>query len=343
MAANPIDQADDWTTPGAHAVGPGIHRIPLPLPINGLSAVNAYLLEGHDGLVLVDPGWVSAANERAVAAALSELGHRLDDVKICLATHHHWDHYTQAFAWRETLRLKLFIGENERFSINGFDGTSRFPKHPALLARCGAEELAERLRTDEMPEYEVATPYGPPDGWLEDGDRIPLRQGELEAVATPGHTRGHVVYAHADAGVLIAGDHVLPTITPSLGFEIAPEATPLRSFISSLKLLLSRPDMILLPAHGPVGASTHARVHEILDHHRERLDEVNGLLVAGATNAYEVAQRLPWTRHRRRLDNLQLDHQMSAVMEIEAHLDVLAHLGRVTVDETPATRRYRAA
>jgi ABC-type branched-subunit amino acid transport system ATPase component len=84
-------------------------------------------------------------------------------------------------------------------------------------------------------------------------------------------------------------------------------------------------------------------VREILDHHRERLDEVTELLAAGATNAYEVAQRLPWTRHRRQLDKLQLDHQMSAVMEIEAHLDVLAYLGRVTVDETPAARRYRAA
>ena len=343
MAANPIEQPEDWTTPGAHPVAPGVHRIPLPLPLNGLSAVNAYLLEGPDGLVMVDPGWVSPANERAVATALSGLGHRLDDVRVCLATHHHWDHYTQAFAWRETLRVRLFIGEEERHSINGFDGTSRFPKHPALLARCGAEELAERIRTDDVPEYEARTPYGPPDGWLEDGDRIRLHQGELETIATPGHTRGHVVYAHSAAGLLFAGDHVLPTITPSLGFEIAPEATPLRSFISSLKLLLDRPDMVLLPAHGPVRAGTHDRVREILDHHRERLDEVTTLLAAGATNAYEVARRLPWTRHRRQLDNLQLDHQMSAVMEIEAHLDVLAHLGRATVDETPAARRYRAA
>lgn len=343
MAANPIEQPEAWTIPGAHLVAPGVHRIPLPLPLNGLSAVNAYLLEGPDGLVMVDPGWVSPANERAIATALSDLGHRLDDVRVCLATHHHWDHYTQAFAWRESLRAQLLIGENERHSINGFDGTIRFPKHPTLLARCGAEELAERIRADDVPEYEVRTPYGPPDGWLEDGDRIRLHHGELETIATPGHTRGHVVYAHSTAGLLFAGDHVLPTITPSLGFEIAPEATPLRSYISSLKLLLDRPDMVLLPAHGPVRASTHGRVREILDHHRERLDEVTELLATGATNAYEVARRLPWTRHRRQLDNLQLEHQMSAVMEIEAHLDLLAHIGRAELDETPRAKRYRAA
>lgn len=343
MAANLVEQPDDWTARGAHAVAPDVHRIPLPLPLDGLSAVNGYLLEGPDGLVLVDPGWASPANEQAVAAALSTLGHGLGDVRICLATHHHWDHYTQAFAWRESLRVRLYIGANERYSIEGFDATSRFPKHPALLARCGADELAERIRTADVSEHEARTPYGPPDGWLEDGDQIRLARGELEVIATPGHTRGHVVYADPAARLLFTGDHVLPTITPSLGFEVAPEATPLRSFISSLKLLLDRPDMVLLPAHGPVRASTHERVREILDHHRERLDEVTDLLAAGATNAYEIAKRLPWTRHRRQLDNLQLDHQMSAVMEIEAHLDVLAYLGRATVDETPVARRYRAA
>ncbi|MGW4529186.1 MBL fold metallo-hydrolase [Amycolatopsis sp. NPDC004378] len=336
-----IDQPDDWTTPGAHPVAPGVHRIPLPLPIAGLSTVNAYVLEGPDGLVLIDPGWASPATESAVVAALTALGHRLGDVRTCLATHHHWDHYTQAFAWREPLGARLLIGEHERLSIEGFDTTNPFPNHPELLARCGADELAERVLAIDTSGAE--TPYGPPDGWLRDGDRVPLHEGELEVVSTPGHTRGHVVYAHSTAGVLFAGDHVLPRITPSLGFEVAPEATPLRSFISSLKLLLGRPDSVLLPAHGAVGPSTHARVRELLDHHRERLDEVNELLATGATTAYEVARQLPWTRHRRQLDALQLEHQLSAVMEIEAHLDVLAHLGRVIVDETPAVRRYNAA
>ena len=32
----------DWQEPGAHPVAPGIHRIPLPLPQDGLRAVNVY-------------------------------------------------------------------------------------------------------------------------------------------------------------------------------------------------------------------------------------------------------------------------------------------------------------
>ena len=41
----------------------------------------------------------------------------------------------------------------------------------------------------------------------------------LDAIATPGHTQGHYVFADTEHGLLYAGDHVLPSITPSVGFE----------------------------------------------------------------------------------------------------------------------------
>ena len=40
---------DDWTTPGVYEVVPGVHRIPLPLPSDGLRAVNVYVVVGTDG------------------------------------------------------------------------------------------------------------------------------------------------------------------------------------------------------------------------------------------------------------------------------------------------------
>ena len=35
----------------------GMHRIPLPLPMDGLRAVNVYAIETEDGLTLIDGGW----------------------------------------------------------------------------------------------------------------------------------------------------------------------------------------------------------------------------------------------------------------------------------------------
>ena len=43
--------------PGAFLGVAGVHRLPLPLPMDGLRAVNVYVIETDDGLVLVDGGW----------------------------------------------------------------------------------------------------------------------------------------------------------------------------------------------------------------------------------------------------------------------------------------------
>ena len=58
-----------------------------------------------------------------------------------------------------------------------------------------------------------------PDEWLKDQVTIKLGGRELRAVATPGHTQGHTVFADLAQNLLFAGDHVLPRITPSVGFE----------------------------------------------------------------------------------------------------------------------------
>ena len=56
-------------------------------------------------------------------------------------------------------------------------------------------------------------------------------------VATPGHTRGHVVFHDTGGGLLFAGDHVLPAITPSIGFEPVLSDDPLGAFLGSLTLM----------------------------------------------------------------------------------------------------------
>ena len=84
----------------------------------------------------------------------------------------------------------------------------------------------------------------------------------LRVVATPGHTQGHVVFRDEAAGLLFAGDHVLPHITPSIGFEAVPVELALGHYLRSLRLVREMPDMRLLPAHGPVRPSVHDRVDE---------------------------------------------------------------------------------
>jgi len=86
------------------------------------------------------------------------------------------------------------------------------------------------------------------------------------------------------------------------------------------------------------------RVDELLHHHEQRLAAVAARVAAGRHHAFAIAWQLSWTRRERRLSELDLMNQMMAVLEIQAHLDVLVetgevHLARVSDD---GVARYTA-
>ncbi|MFD5257381.1 MBL fold metallo-hydrolase [Streptomyces bobili] len=338
------DQPDDWTEPGAHPVVDQVYRVPLTLPLDGLAAVNVYVIEDPGGLILIDAGWAGPETEKALGEALRSLGHGLGDIDQVIVTHAHWDHYTQALALRASLGTRVRVGREERHTIEDFDlADGVWPRQVGLLLECGAPELAARVAAVPVEQDDRDMPFGPPDAWLSDGERIALSDRRLVVRATPGHTRGHVVVGDPSAGLLFAGDHVLPHITPSLGFERSPETYPLRSYLDSLRLVRELPDALLLSAHGPVTRSVHTRVDELIAHHEERLDEVLRQVASGAETAYAVARAMPWTRRQRRLDDLPVVHQMTAVLEIDAHLDVLAQQGAVIGQRAGGVRRFAPA
>ena len=162
----------------------------------------------------------------------------------------------------------------------------------------------------------------------------------LSALATPGHTSGHFVFHDEAAGLLFSGDHVLPSITPSIGLEVATVQNPLGDFLDSLRLLRGRADARLLPAHGAVAESVHARVDELLAHQHDRLEQTEQALNTGARTGLELAERLTWTRHERRLADMSVFNQMLAVCETAAHAQLLVSLGRASSDWHAGTHYF---
>ena len=319
-----------WTEPGAFEVAPGVHRIPLPLPNDGLRAVNVYALTGADGLVLVDGGWAIPASRERLADGLAVLGAGLADVRRFLVTHVHRDHYTQAVVLRREFGATVSLGAGERPTLDLLQSPDRHPLQAQLdaLRGAGAPELARTIGESARGHVVDRDQWTSPDTWLEEGP-VHAAGRVLEAVATPGHTAGHLVFADEAAGLLFAGDHVLPTITPSIGFEPVLSPNPLGAFLASLALVRSRPDARLLPAHGEVADSVHARVDELVAHHGERLDQTEAACAQGASTAAEVGARLRWTRREHRLADLDPFNAMLAVFETGAHLELLAAQGRL--------------
>ena len=370
-----------WTEEGAYLVAPGVHRIPLPLPSDGLRAVNVYAIEAGSGLVLIDSGWALANALDQLKRSLATIGADLQDVRRFLVTHMHRDHYTQAVEVRRLFGTPVAVGEGEKPSIDGLLSGDFRPLRAqlAILRTAGATLLADRLAeltTGSLGPREAAadpgsggqglnalrsdplSPAGPalrpgttvgaalgyeaPDEWIRGQQVFDLGSRTLTAVETPGHTRGHVVFADARAGLLFAGDHVLPHITPSIGFQEAPSAEPLREYLQSLSVVRRMPDMRLLPAHGPVSPSTHARIDELTEHHAQRLRIMADVLSGGERTGYEVALSVAWTSRQRKLGELDLMNQMLAVCETVYHLDLLTAQGTaVSQTAEDGIRRYR--
>lgn len=317
--------APGWAEPGAEAVAPGVHRIPLPLPTDGLRAVNVYAIEADNGLVLVDSGWALDAARAELQQAVKSLGRDLSDVRRFLITHVHRDHYTQAIALRREFGSRVALGVRERQSLKVAADARISPVDTQLrmLRRVGARELARQICASGGGNPTEVRLWSDPDEWISGNTGIAVGGRILQAIATPGHTQGHLVFRDARGSLLFAGDHVLPHITPSIGFEPAPGRLPLADYLRSLGRVRALPDTRLLPAHGPVTQSVHARVDELLSHHAKRLNQTAEAVEAGASTGFDVARALTWTRRERAFDSLDPFNQMLAVNETVAHLDVL--------------------
>jgi glyoxylase-like metal-dependent hydrolase (beta-lactamase superfamily II) len=370
-----------WLEEGAHLVAPGVHRIPLPLPTDGLRAVNVYAIEAAGGLVLIDSGWALANSRDQLERSLAAIGAGLPDVRQFLVTHMHRDHYTQAVEIRRLFGTPVSLGEGEKPSIDGLlSGEFQpFRAQLAIVRAAGAGAIADRLaqlspinrsdreRREERgePQQEVADSdlmppghppllpgatigaalgYEQPDEWIAAGQEFDLGDRTLTAISTPGHTRGHVVFIDSEARLLFAGDHVLPHITPSIGFQEAPSAEPLREYLQSLGVVRRLPDMQLLPAHGPVSPSAHRRIDELTEHHAERLSLMADALTSGPCTGYDVALTIGWTRRQLKLPELDLISQMLAVCETVYHLDLLVALDvAISNVADDGIRRFRLA
>jgi glyoxylase-like metal-dependent hydrolase (beta-lactamase superfamily II) len=322
------DSGRHWADEGAWPVAPGIYRIPLPLPDDALKAVNVYAIETAGGLTLVDGGWAIATARGVLDRSLRQLGAGFADIRRFLVTHVHRDHYSMAAQLGTEFGAEVSLGADEKGTLDLLTDHAvqggPAPFIPSLIS-AGAAELAARW--DEEEQRPDPALWRHPDTWLEGDHAIPLGPRTLHAVHTPGHTSGHFVFAERTAQLLFAGDHILPTITPSIGFTMPAAANPLGDFMASLTKVRALPDMHVLPAHGPVAPSTHARIDELLSHHEQRLAKIVMILGNGTSTAYDVAQQLGWTRHERSFGQLDLFNQGLAAMETMAHLELLVARG----------------
>ena len=301
----------------------------MPVPNNPIRYTLCYVILDDDGAVLVDPGWDGDAGMATLVAGMRVAGIGPGDVRGIVATHVHPDHHGLSRrvldeapgAWiamssAEARSLELLRGTaDERLEAErawwAAAGTlsDDAPVEPAVVATVERFSMFERMPT---PTLELA-----------DGDLLPLTSRSLRVVATPGHTPGHICLVDRDADVILTGDHLLPRISPNVGLQPTASGSPLRDYIRSLEVLTPY-DHEALPGHQWQFRGVPARARELIEHHRQRLEEVLAGVRRGPVTAARLAPTLAWAHGWEGLTPFQ---RRAAVAETISHLVYLTEDG----------------
>jgi glyoxylase-like metal-dependent hydrolase (beta-lactamase superfamily II) len=155
---------------------------------------NAFLIDGDDGLTLVDAGSGKAVD--LLLRTIAELGRDPGDLNQIVLTHAHPDHVQGAPALREHTGARVLIHAADAAWL----AHGRVPTD-------GRSSPAAR-RYDQLPAAHW-TPFEP-DATVEDGQLI-AASGGLRVIHTPGHSPGHIALLHEPTRTVLVGDAVFHT------------------------------------------------------------------------------------------------------------------------------------
>jgi glyoxylase-like metal-dependent hydrolase (beta-lactamase superfamily II) len=289
----------------------GIRRLTFPLPM-GIGHVHCYLLLGEDGWTLVDTGLGLPDADARWEPVLRQLEAPVVRVVV---THFHPDHAgggedAQALTGAEVLQGAADYEQCERVWGSG-DWSERLADF--LLENGLPEPVADELR------HESRT-FGPFIRWARDPQ--PLAEGDevggWRVVELPGHADGHICLLRD--GVLVAGDHLLGEITPTVGLYPESRPDPLGDYLQSLERTIELAPTMALPGHGEPITDPVSRAREIIEHHERRLEETGAALGRERRNAHEISLDLFG-------DDLDASGRRFALAETLAHLERLVRAG----------------
>jgi glyoxylase-like metal-dependent hydrolase (beta-lactamase superfamily II) len=290
----------------------GLLRVTMPLPTRP-GHVHCYLVPVGGGYMLVDTG---LGLPDAMEQWAAELAHLDRPVVTVFLTHFHPDHLGAAADVRELTGARVCQGRVDAaqsglvWQSDGWSEVLADWFHLHGVPEAVTEELIGQgllyrpfIRTVTDPEL------------VDDGDRV----HGWEVVAAPGHADGQLTLFKD--GVLIAADHVLGRITPTVGLWPASRPDPLGDYLDALERTIELEPDIAYGGHGNTVTDPVGRARELIAHHDERLRLAASALGLERRTGYEVSYPLFG-------DDLPPHVRRFAVAETLSHLERLVCDGR---------------
>ncbi|WP_100331489.1 MBL fold metallo-hydrolase [Bacillus xiapuensis] len=300
--------------------------LPTPFPIGD---VNVYIIMG-DPLTLVDAGVKTAAAWEAFVSGLSQLGYAPEDIGQVVLTHHHPDHIGLLdFLPDDT----IIIGH--RYGANWLSRDEELRRDHycffrGLFYQFGLpKEMEPQLNQIQEP-LSFGCDHSELTLAVKEGDRLP---GLVDWIVfeTPGHSQSHLVFFRERDGTLLAGDHVLASVSsnPLLEPSLLPgeeRPKPQVQYNHSLKKMLELPISVAYTGHGKEIKRIHPLIIRRLELQHKRAMQVKEMLAEQPLTAFEVCKQLFPNVYKKQMGLTlsesvgQLDYLLS-IDEIGVHPD----------------------
>jgi glyoxylase-like metal-dependent hydrolase (beta-lactamase superfamily II) len=253
---------------------------------------------GHGEVAVIDPGPDLPEHFEALQRALAG-----ETVSHVLVTHSHMDHSPLAHPLARWAGCKVHA--------SGTPGK--------------ATDSETRMEAGDDLRFR-------PDVAMADGDMVRGPGWTLEAIATPGHTSGHMCFALHEENALFSGDHVMGWSTT----VISPPDGDMQAYLDSLDKIAARDFAIIWPTHGSPIREPAPFLAAYKAHRLDREDQILARLAAGDAT---IKAMVP-------IMYASVDPRLwpAACHSVLAHMHRLVALGAVACDGPPALESsYRLA
>lgn len=267
---------------GVTEIADGVYWIRLSL-WGRLNHVNVWLLRDYNGWTVVDTGIFRNNVQKEWQSVFQN---HLDGKPInrVIATHLHTDHTGNAGWIIRKWGAELWMSRSDFYmcKVMAADGPADVPQDAIKFYRRAGftEQRLDRYRKRFGNFGASMDPL--PAGYrrITDGQYLDIGGREWRAIIGHGHAPEHVCLYCPELKLIIAGDQILPKITPNVSVQPSePHANPLRDWISSCDRFreLLPPNLLVLPAHQSLYEGVHERLTELIDWHEVAIEKLYDL------------------------------------------------------------------
>jgi glyoxylase-like metal-dependent hydrolase (beta-lactamase superfamily II) len=313
------------------------YRITLRMPYR-LRHVHAYLLAKDKELALFDTGLNMPGSYETLEKDLASIGFSINNIRHIFLTHVHTDHCSMAGLLQKKANVKIYL------SAAAYEEYKHFRQADLAVSRARQFYSRHGMSSHEIDavieEYEdmrgIITEFNTTD-YLQNNEIHEFGDWKFEVIFTPGHATGHVCFFFRKEGILLAGDHILPYIAPSLSPNIFDDNfRPLQTYSDSLQVIEQLPLTTIHPGHGNSFNGVSERLSEIRAHHEQRKQLIFGFVNEIPKTTYALANEIFG-------NNMPDFEKFMALNETYVYLKELESEGAIKEDMTGNVLIYTAA